>query len=551
MKKLFVLVLCLSVIVVVGFVGYRGYHRWKRKHLMAQVHSFIAKADGANAMLALRQVLEVDRNNLEASKLMVEFASLARSPQALFWASRVVDLEPGSLTNRLVLARIALGAGDNQTAHKALEGVDAAGKKTPLYLKLLGGLEIAERRFPEAEASFAEAARLEPTNALSRLSLAVLRMQRKDPAVAADARAELVALTAKPEARAEALRQLTQDSIRHTNLNGALGFSKQLLTDTNANFSDRLLHLDILHTAANAQESGFLASLQGESATNSAKAYEVARWLLNGGKPQAALVWIKSLPRSTHTNLPVPMIESDCYMALKDWSGLLTNTSAAGWADLDCLRLLSRVRAHKEQNSVASAKTEWAQALKQAGNNLQLLVQMLRSTTAWNWKPEQEELLWAVVNRFPNERWAIAGLADRLYEAGNTRGLQTLFALALQRDPENLSLMNNLASAALLTESWDKKPLDLAREIYTKSPTNAAFVSTYAYALLAQKQPAEALKTIERLTAEQLQDPSIALYYGLILKATGNAAKAGPYFVIAAKARMLPEEQKLLERARR
>ena len=111
--------------------------------------------------------------------------------------------------------------------------------------------------------------------------------------------------------------------------------------------------------------------------------------------------------------------------------------------------------------------------------------------------------------------------------------------------------MNNLARAALLTESWDNNPLDLAREIYTKSPTNAAFVSTYAYALLAQKQPAEALKTIERLTAEQLQDPSIALYYGLILKATGNAAKAGPYFVIAAKARMLPEEQKLLERARR
>jgi len=62
--------------------------------------------------------------------------------------------------------------------------------------------------------------------------------------------------------------------------------------------------------------------------------------------------------------------------------------------------------------------------------------------------------------------------------------------------------------------------------VYQKAPTNAAYVSTYAYSLHLQKKDAEALKVIEQLKPQVLQNPSIAGYYGLILKATGNGAKA-------------------------
>ncbi|MGA2240355.1 MAG: hypothetical protein ABSG74_14215, partial [Candidatus Bathyarchaeia archaeon] len=127
----------------------------------------------------------------------------------------------------------------------------------------------------------------------------------------------------------------------------------------------------------------------------------------------------------------------------------------------------------------------------------------------------------------------------------------TLYGVALQNDPGNPGLMNNLAMTALLLESWDKKPHDLAREAYAKASTNAAFVSTYAYSLLVQQKPAEALKTIEQLSPQQLEDPGIAAYYGLILKGAGNAPKAKSYLDLASKARLLPEEQKLVEKARR
>jgi hypothetical protein len=51
-------------------------------------------------------------------------------------------------------------------------------------------------------------------------------------------------------------------------------------------------------------------------------------------------------------------------------------------------------------------------------------------------------------------------------------------------------------------------------------------------------------------SSNPLEDPSIAGYYGLILKATGNPEKARVYFDRAGRAKLLPEEKKLFDRAR-
>ena len=55
---------------------------------------------------------------------------------------------------------------------------------------------------------------------------------------------------------------------------------------------------------------------------------------------------------------------------------------------------------------------------------------------------------------------------------------------------------------------------------------------------------------IEQLKPQELQNPSIAGYYGLILKATGNGAKAKTCLELASKALLLPEERKLFDRAK-
>jgi tetratricopeptide (TPR) repeat protein len=551
MKKLFIVFLCLAVVFAVGFGSYRGYKIWKQKHLITQARAFIAKGDGPNAMLCLRGALKSNSRNVEACRLMADFAQLARSPQAVFWRSRLVELEPHSLSNRVALASIALAVGDASLAQSALDGVDDADKKTALYHKAAGALDIGRRLYPEAEAHFSEAARLEPANPVSQLNLALLRVQMNEPRTAAQSRADLQALCTNLAVRCEALRQLSLDALRHTNLNGALAWSQKLLEDTNSVFGDRMRHLSILRAATNAQQAAFLGGLQAEATNNPAKAYEVAKWMLTAtGQPRAALAWMKTLPPATRTNLPVPMIEADCYMAAKDWTTLQTNLVAQNWADLDCLRRACLARADRELGLAASGKTEWLAAMKGAEKRHNLLVQLLTATRGWNWPQEQEDVLWAIANRFPKDQLAVQALTSRFYSSGKTRSLLTLFSLQLQNNRTNLAFMNNLAVTAMLLEAWEKKPHELARTLYQQGSTNSAFVSTYAYSLLVQRKAGEALKTIEQLSAQQLEDPAIAGYYGLILQANGQREKAKKYFDLGLKAKLLPEERKLFDRAR-
>jgi tetratricopeptide (TPR) repeat protein len=539
------------VVFAVGFGSYRGYKIWKQKHLIRQAREFISKGDSPNALLCLRQALQSNSSNVEACRLMATYAELARSPQAVFWRGRLVELEPNSLSNRVALATVALAVGDANLAQSALDGVDGPGRKTALYHKAAGALDITCRRLPEADAHFSEAARLEPANPTSQLNLASLRVQMDQPQTSDQGRAALQALCAYPAVRCDAMRRLILDALHHTNLTSALAWSQKLLQDSNSAFSDRMGHLGILHASTNDQQAAFLAGLQREAANSPVKTYEVAKWLLVATRqPGAALAWMKTLPSTTRTNLPVPMIEADCYMAAKDWTSLQTNLVAQNWADLDCLRRTCLAIAYRELGLAASAKTEWLAAMKGAGGHRELLVQLLATARVWNWPQEQEDVLWAIVNRFPKDQLAAQALTSRLYSAGKTRSLLTLFNLQWQNNRTNLSFMNNLALTAILLEAWEKKPHELAREVYQKGSTNSAFVSTYAYSLLAQQKAGEALRILEQLSPQQLADPAIAGYYGLVLQANGQREKAKKYLDLTAKATLLPEEQKLVDKAR-
>ena len=52
-----------------------------------------------------------------------------------------------------------------------------------------------------------------------------------------------------------------------------------------------------------------------------------------------------------------------------------------------------------------------------------------------------------------------------------------------------------------------------------------------------------------KLKPEQLIEPNVAAYYGLVLVANGRAAEAGKFLQAARQAKLLPEETALLARA--
>jgi hypothetical protein len=57
------------------------------------------------------------------------------------------------------------------------------------------------------------------------------------------------------------------------------------------------------------------------------------------------------------------------------------------------------------------------------------------------------------------------------------------------------------------------------------------------------------LRVFERLKPDQLEQSPVALYYAVVLQATGNGGRARKYLDIAAGIKLLPEERKLLTQA--
>jgi hypothetical protein len=257
---------------------------------------------------------------------------------------------------------------------------------------------------------------------------------------------------------------------------------------------------------------------------------------------------------NAQTNQPVTLLIADCRALLQDWHGLHDSLTNQNWAELEHLRHAFLSRALRGQNLTGAAKGEWELALKAANSrNLGLekgnLAALLRLAAQWKWESEAEEILWTIVNRYPTEKWAAQTLSQALYSGGRTRPLMQLYSQELKRAPANLAVKNNLAMTALLLDAQELKPHSLAVELYQTAPTNATYASTYAFSLLLQHKDAEALKIMTQLQPRELEDPSLAGYYGLILKATGSP-KARVYLDWASKAKLLPEERKLFDQAK-
>jgi hypothetical protein len=83
----------------------------------------------------------------------------------------------------------------------------------------------------------------------------------------------------------------------------------------------------------------------------------------------------------------------------------------------------------------------------------------------------------------------------------------------------------------------------LARTTYNSSPNNHFVVSTYAYSLLLQGQPEQAVRVVNCSKTNFLQIPIVAAYYGIVQARAGHKELAREPLEIAGKAPLLPEEK--------
>jgi predicted Zn-dependent protease len=553
MRKIIVVLSSCIVLLLLGYTSYRGYQVWKQSHGMAMARAYFAKADMRNTILSLQQVLNTNPRNIEACRMMAGLTETVRSPGALVWRQRVLELNPKSFEDRLALAQAAIIFQDYPLATNALAGVADADKKTAAYHNIAGSMALVEGKPAEAEAHFSESIRIDPSNPIPQVNLAVVRLHMTNALDMAEARIALqrvIMNSTNASLRSQARRELIVDAMRFNDIPTALTISKELTEQTNSVYTDKLLRLDVLMKTQSAEFKPTLALYQREAATNSAKLFDLANWQMNKLSPSEALGWLQSQPMQTRTNQPAALLAAQCQLQLGDWHGLQAAIQPQNWSELEFIRHALVARSLREQGLTAASTAEWGVALNSANSQKGSLIALFRLAAEWKWNTEAEQLIWIIVNRYPDEKWATTTLAQYLMAGHRTRSMMELFSIMYKRTPDDLEIKNNLAMTAMLLGAQELDPYGLAQQVYEKYPKNPSYASTYAFSLYLQKKYADALKVMQQLTQKDLKSPSIAGYYGLILEANGNNAEAKDCLNRISKPQLLPEEQTLFDQAK-
>lgn len=538
-----VMVLALAV-----FPGRSVYRHFKEKHSVAEARGFFAKGDYRNAWLSVRQALLVNSNNVQACLIMAELSDAAHSPATLDWCQRLVKLSP-AITNKLLLASVGLRyqGPPYPLTSQVLDDLSASAAGVPGFHIVSAELDLSLHRMAEAETQFEAASKLEPTNRLFQLNLAVIRLGSTNSTAADDARAKLKQFSSDANLGPPALRSLIADRLLHDDASGALDYSTQLLANAQATLNDRLQNLGILKRVQSSALATQLNALQRDATTNAAMAAQTASWMEANGFLSETVSWLKTLPAKIQTQTPVRLAFVDCYLNTTNWQGLRNLTSSGDWGEMDFLRLAFSSRAWSEFGEPLVADGHWRSAVNEAGARLGALTTLLELANRWQLPRAREDLLWRILQRFPDARWAQDSLERFYFDAGNTTGLYQLYSKQLPRSPRNVALKNNLAATALLLKTNLTQACQWAAEVYAQKTNDPVIVSTYAYALYLQGRNQEGLAALQKLKPSQLEQRSAALYYGVLLRAAGQTNEAARFLSLAqTQGSLLPEEKQLL-----
>jgi hypothetical protein len=552
MKKVLALsvLLLAGLLAIVWFAGWPAYRRFKESRSVSQAGIFFARGDYRNASLSARQALAANPRNLQACFVMAQLAELAHSPRLLDWHRRLTEFSP-TPENKLRLAAAALRvqAPPYPLAAQTLEELKPSATNLTDFHTVSAELALKLNQPGLAEQHFETATRLEPTNELHRLKLAVLRLRSTNAFLAAEARAVLESLSANNHFSALALRCLVTDHLQRKEFQAAAQCSARLLASPRSVLDDRLQHLTILAEGKSPEFNGFMAETSRLVATNAPGIYSLTAWMISHQRVAEAQTWLGSLPPEIRSEQPVPLAVVDCCTAAREWRALDEFLQDQKWGDLEFMRHAFLSRCAAEQKDGLSAGAHWRLALKETGNRISALNSMLTMAVDWGLEEAKEELLWRIVQKSPGEHWAVREL-DRLYGAqGNTRGLNKLYGLIMHYDGGNVIAKNNFAATSLLLNINGTRAHVVARELFSAYPDDPVLASTYALSLHLQGKTVDGLAVLSKFRPEVLQQPSLALYYGVLLQADRQTNRATPYLALARRAPLLPEEKALLARA--
>lgn len=531
--------------------GQRAFRRWKERRLARAATAHLEHGKVEEAVLAARHVLGSNPNNAEACRVMAELARLYSPSDAIAWRARVAALEPDNLRARLDWAGEAIARGETALANEVLLGVAPADRVSVEYHEIAAGLAIAARRFQLADLHLRAALKRDPKNSRLRLNLATLELGSTDRAIREQAKAALDVLRKDPSVRLPALRALLAAALQSNEPSRAISLGRELASEPGATFRDKLLHLGALFRARSPDAPSRLAELKAAATPSGADVGEMLAWMNANGMAAHALAWAFSLPSGITFTMPVPIVLAEAYSLVGNWNGLLQMISSTSWAEFEPLRLAIVARAFKETGNDIGAQFQWRAAVRLASSQIDMLNTLVRFAVSWGWQNEAEQILWELAERPTPPRGVLETLYRHYQARRDTKGLLRITRRIVQLDPADLVARNNLALFSLLLDEDPGEAFKSIRDLCADHPKNAAFVSTYALALLHRGRTDEGLKAMGALDPKALRVPGVAFYYGLLLADHGDKARAREFLDLGAVALLLPQEEALAAEARR
>ena len=525
------------------------YRHYKEKRAIAQAQTFLASGDYRNALLCARQTLLLNPTNVPACRVMVALAEISRSPAVLDWQRRIAQSEP-TTENKLQLASSGLryqGAPFPLTA-QILDELAPVATNLAGYHVVAASLALSTRHLDEAESHFETAAKLDPTNQLYELNLAVIRLGSTANTKSVTSRAVLEKLRTDANLGLPALRALVVDRLAHNDAAAAMNYSTQLLTNAHSTLSDRLQHLGILQQLKSSDFSEHLQALQQQ--TNAVAVAEISAWMQANALIAENIQWLTNLPATLQAQPQIRLSLANAYLQSGDWHTLRDFAAKGDWDEMEFLRLALLSRAWSQLGVQQVADSNWGSCVNETGNRYGAMTMLLGLTERWQMKRERLELLQRIVAKFPQERWAQQALEQLYLANGDTANLQLLYTKLFSIFPKDAGIKNNLAATCLLLKTNLSAAYQWAEEVYAGRTNNPIVASTFAFALELQGRPRDGLAVMQKLDDQMLHQPDAALYYGILLVATGATNEAAPFLKIAqTKTSWLPEEKLLLSTA--
>ena len=544
----------LGVIVLLvagGILGHRSFRNWQQRRLVAQGNAFLNEGDYKHASLNARRLLQINPESVEACRIMARLAEKAGLRSALEWRRRVMELGAATPADLIALARDGVRFDDRAITELALGRLPESAKTTAEYHALLADIAFAQRDGVEMEKQLSEAQRIEPANKDYTLRLAALRLGSNDYSMRAQGKDTLVALQNEPALRRDATRYLAEDALRHFDSKEALRLARQLDGFPEKNFTDRLVLLAAMHAASDPGFQSLLEELQTLAAEDPERAAALITWMNMHQMSTQTIAWGAKLPPSVIGSKLVPIALSDAYVTVRDWPGLQHLVKSGNWGAVDFIRNALSARALRELGNETDSTGQWSEAVKKVTASLPSILMLAETAEKWGWRNEAIDLLWLASKDPLKGDDALRTLYRYFAQKGETQNLYRVLLHRSELYPDDRNIQNNFAQLSLLLNLNVDRGQKIARELYEKEPANAAYVSTYAFALYSQGDFKKALKVLGALTDAQLRHPEIAAYYGIILAATGDLARAGEFLDLGEKAKLLPEEKALVEKARR